>query len=76
MSVNASFERRALRHPSFATGSALVFALLAMAALSLVWTPWPPTELDIPHKLALPSAEHVFGTDSLGRDTASLIMAG
>ncbi|MBV8425900.1 MAG: ABC transporter permease [Hyphomicrobiales bacterium] len=76
MTAEASFERRALHHPSFAIGSALVLLLLATAAISLAWTPWPPSELDIPHKLALPSAAHVFGTDSLGRDVASLIMAG
>ena len=76
MIAEASFERRALHHPSFAIGSALVLLLLATAAISLAWTPWPPSELDIPHKLALPSAAHVFGTDSLGRDVASLIMAG
>lgn len=76
MIAEASFERRALRHPSFAIGSALVLLLLVTAAISLIWTPWPPSELDIPHKLALPSAAHVFGTDSLGRDVTSLIMAG
>jgi len=76
VTAEASFERRALHHPSFAIGSALVLLLLATAAISLAWTPWPPSELDIPHKLALPSAAHVFGTDSLGRDVASLIMAG
>jgi len=76
MIAGISFERRALRHPSFAIGSALILLLLATAVVSLIWTPWPPGELDIPHKLALPSAAHVFGTDSLGRDVASLIMAG
>jgi hypothetical protein len=56
MNTEMSFERRALRHPSFAIGAALILLLLATAALSLIWTPWPPGELDIPHKLALPSA--------------------
>jgi peptide/nickel transport system permease protein len=57
-------------------GAALVAALIAAAALSLVWTPYPPTAIDIPHKLAPPSAAHWFGTDALGRDVASQILAG
>jgi peptide/nickel transport system permease protein len=57
-------------------GAVLVATLVAAAALSLVWTPYPPTAIDIPHKLAPPSASHWFGTDNLGRDVASQILAG
>ena len=57
-------------------GAALVAALLLMAAVSVVWTPYPPAAIDIPHKLAPPSLAHWFGTDSLGRDVASQIIAG
>ena len=48
--------RRALRHPSFAIGGALVLLLLATAALSWVWTPHPATEIDVAHRLELPGA--------------------
>jgi peptide/nickel transport system permease protein len=50
----------------------LVFA----AALSLLWTPYPPAAIDVPHKLLLPSGAHWLGSDALGRDVASEILAG
>jgi len=57
-------------------GATIVVTLIAAAGLSLVWTPYPPSAIDIPHKLAHPSAAHWFGTDNLGRDVASQILAG
>jgi peptide/nickel transport system permease protein len=68
--------RRALRHPSFVLGGALVLLLVCSAALSLVWSPWPVADIDIPNKLASPSGAHWFGTDSLGRDIASQLLVG
>lgn len=70
------FWARARRHPSFVLGGALVLLLVLCAALALVWTPWPVAEIDIPNKLARPSAAHWLGTDSLGRDIASQLLAG
>ena len=68
--------RRALRHKSFAIGAVLVLLLVATALLSFVWTPHSAAELDIPNKLAPPSAAHWLGTDSLGRDIVSLLIVG
>jgi peptide/nickel transport system permease protein len=73
---SSDFTQRAIRHPSFVTGSAFVFLLLLAASVSLFWSPWPPAEIDIPNKLAAPSASHWFGTDSLGRDIASQLLVG
>jgi len=72
----AAFWRRAGHHKSFVLGG-LLTALVALAALlSLVWSPYPPGDIDIPNKLAPPSAAHWLGTDSLGRDIASQILVG
>jgi peptide/nickel transport system permease protein len=68
--------RRAFAHKSFAVGAVLVALLLATALLSFVWTPYSPTDLDIPNKLGAPSAAHWLGTDSLGRDIVTLLIAG
>ncbi len=71
-----NFVQRALRHRSFLAGGALVALLLALALLSFVWTPYPAAEIDVPNKLLPPSATHWLGTDSLGRDVASLLIVG
>ena len=61
---------------NFLIGAGLVSLVVGLAALSFVWTPHSPTELDIPHKLQPPSWSHWLGTDSLGRDIVSLLIAG
>ncbi|HEY2187120.1 MAG TPA: ABC transporter permease, partial [Caldimonas sp.] len=74
--MSESARRRPWRHANLRVGAALVAIVLGLALLSWVWTPHPPTELDIPHKLQPPSASHWLGTDSLGRDIASLLIVG
>jgi peptide/nickel transport system permease protein len=69
-------QRRSRAGASLWLGAILVAVLLAAAALSFVWTPYPPAAIDVPHKFAPPSALHWLGTDSLGRDVASQLLAG
>lgn len=65
-----------------AVGLAITAALLALALLSLAWTPEPPTRLHIPFKLrpplaaGLPAGLGLLGTDNFGRDVLSMLMAG
>jgi peptide/nickel transport system permease protein len=73
--MNYAF-KRAIQHPSFVAGSAVVFLLLVSAVVSMFWSPYPVGDIDIPSKLAASSAQHWFGTDSLGRDIASLLLVG
>ena len=67
---------RALRHRSFVIGAVLSLLVIFAAALSLVWTPASPYEMDLAIKLQGPSAAHWLGTDAFGRDVASLLMVG
>jgi peptide/nickel transport system permease protein len=62
--------------PALLIGATLTALLLATALASLAWTPYPPTRIDILHKLATPTVAHPLGTDPFGRDVLSMIMAG
>jgi peptide/nickel transport system permease protein len=68
--------RRPIGSLSLAVGAILTGLPVAAALLSLAWTPFSPYVIDIPHKLLAPSGHHWLGTDALGRDVASLILAG
>ena len=57
-------------------GLALVGVVLLCAIVSLVWTPYDATAIDIGSKLQPPSPAHLFGTDHFGRDILSMIMVG
>lgn len=70
------FWRRAMGHRSFVIGAVLTLLLVLTAALSLVWTPFSPYEMDIPGKLQPPNGMHWLGTDAFGRDITSLLLVG
>lgn len=56
-------------------GGVLAMLVLGLAALSLVWTPHDFAALNIRGKLGPPDATHWLGTDQLGRDVVSQLMA-
>jgi peptide/nickel transport system permease protein len=62
--------------PSLRIGGVLVLALLLTGALSLAWTPHPTADVDVAARLKPPGAVYWLGTDSLGRDIASLLIVG
>jgi len=61
---------------AFVVGLAITLVLVAVALLSLLWTPYPVDVMDIPGKLQGPSVAHWLGTDQFGRDVLSRLMAG
>ncbi|MBO6559177.1 MAG: ABC transporter permease [Nisaea sp.] len=70
------FRRRAIRHPGFVLGGAISLLVLLTAILSLFWTPYPVTELNIAAKLRPFSTTYLLGTDHFGRDILSMLMVG
>jgi len=59
-----------------AAGLVITGLMLAVALLSLVWTPFPPDAIDMTQRLAGPGSTHWLGCDHLGRDTLSRLMVG
>lgn len=67
--------RRLLRRPA-AVVSLLVLLLVAvLAVLGDALAPYGVNATDVPSRLQPPSGEHLFGTDELGRDVLSRVIA-
>ena len=64
------------RPANLVIGAVLVGLVVAMAGVSLVWTPHPYEQIDVARRFLPPSAEHWLGTDQLGRDVVSQLLAG
>ena len=57
-------------------GGAIVALVIFTALISMVWTPADPTHVEVGDRLKGPTAAYLIGTDQLGRDELSRIMAG
>lgn len=66
------------RSPTFWVGASIIAMWIVMAILGDLITPYDPLGApeDVLNRLAAPSAQHLFGTDELGRDVLSRVMAG
>ena len=65
------------RRPSLAIGAALVGAVVLVALVSVLWTPADPTHVEVADRFQGPGHRgHLLGTDQLGRDVVSMLMAG
>lgn len=68
--------RGVLRRPGGVFGLVVMVIVLVSAALSLVWTPHPLLQIDPAGGWQKPSLSHILGTDQIGRDTFSWLLAG
>ncbi|MGC1524026.1 MAG: ABC transporter permease [Steroidobacteraceae bacterium] len=57
-------------------GAALSVFFVGVALIGQFWTPYDPAALSILGKLQAPNLHHWLGTDQLGRDVLSQLMAG
>jgi len=68
--------RQAFANRSFLVGLIITGVVALMALVSFFWTPYDITRLSVANRLLGLSAEHLLGTDHLGRDVLSMIMIG
>jgi peptide/nickel transport system permease protein len=65
-----------LRRPTFVTGAAILLFWVACAIFGTVIAPHDPLAQQLLATNQAPSAGHLFGTDQLGRDVLSRVIAG
>ena len=64
------------RHGMFLAGLAIVLTMSVLALLAPWIAPFDPAALNLDQILMPPSAEHLLGTDELGRDVFSRLLYG
>ena len=63
--------------PQLVIGAVIVSVIVAVGLVSLFWTPYPLEAVDVPNQFKSPGSDgYLLGTDKLGRDMTSQIMAG
>jgi peptide/nickel transport system permease protein len=68
--------RLLLRSPAFVLGLVILGFWVVCALFGTLIAPQDPQADDILNKLTAPSADHLFGTDRLGRDVLSRVIVG
>ncbi|HOR00556.1 MAG TPA: ABC transporter permease [Anaerolineae bacterium] len=68
--------RRLSRNPSAVLGLVVALFLVIIAVFAPLLAPYPYDKQDLLHTRAAPSAQHLFGTDELGRDVFSRVIWG
>lgn len=68
--------KRTFATPSAKLGGVVFVIIVVMCVFAPVIAPYGETQMDLQHIYASPSAQHICGTDSLGRDIFSRLLYG
>lgn len=68
--------KRFFSNLNFTVGFILSAAVVIVAAISLIWTPYDGNKMNPRERLQGPTWSHPLGTDQYGRDTLSRVMTG
>lgn len=60
--------------PTALTGLLIIVAMIALALLAPVISPYDPAQLAVRARLQAPGWQHLFGTDDLGRDVFTRVL--
>jgi peptide/nickel transport system permease protein len=71
-----AFARDVARRPAGALAAAIILLLVLVAIFAPLLAPSNPDAINVTNTLASPSARHLLGTDSLGRDNLSRVIFG
>jgi peptide/nickel transport system permease protein len=71
-----AFLKRFFRHKGAAAGLVVAIIIILLAIFAPLIAPYGYAKLSMANKFALPSREHLFGCDELGRDIFSRILYG
>lgn len=64
------------RNRRMTTGLVMIALLVILAVLAPAISPYDPAKNDLLHRLMPPDAQHILGTDNLGRDQFARILYG
>ncbi len=76
MSVFGTRNGSGTRRAGLIVGAGITCSFVGIAMIAEFWTPYDPAVLSIIDRLQAPNLHHWLGTDQLGRDVLSMIMAG
>lgn len=76
MQTQTSVLKKALANPLAKSGFIIIFAVLILALLAPLISPYDPNAIDVKSILLAPSQAHWMGTDGLGRDVLSRMLHG